>query len=278
MIVASLYNVLVVVIAAICSSLLHPAAAAIPPRYIFVFGDSYSTINFTQYSPEPTFDNPIGVHYPGNTTCGGPNWLGLLVQKNSPPNTIAYDFGATGATVNATVDAPGAPGNNFVDQVEKFQLSVGNPELENQAVSDWRESKNLFILWFGINDINLSSQKDITDSEANVVYNTVVQNYYFLMNSLYSAGARDFLLVTVPPFERSPLIQQAKGSNNITAIASRVPAFNTLMKNYIQPFMNFHPGSNITLFDSQPVFNYVLNDPQFYGAPDDICYDYSGYR
>lgn len=156
-------------------------------------GDSYSTTGFNPSGAQPASypANPIGnPALPGNTTDNGANWLGVVLSKHAPPDTLAYDYGAIGAVVNMSRLEPyGAPGQNFDDQVRMFFDGRAN----------WSSSPSVFVVWFGVNDVK---DYPLVDERAAMqpqsLYNDIMNDYFGQLSMLYQAGAREFLLLEVP--------------------------------------------------------------------------------
>ena len=163
-------------------------------------GDSYTTTEFdpliTNSQPGPFPTNPYGnPAYPGGTTCNGPNWLGRLITEHSPPNTLAYNYAAVGATINASIvteEASQIP--SFVNQTATFLQSVGSP----LSSVDWAQQQHILVIGFGGNDLTgIALNRTSTDVEQSLV-EELVEGYFGLLGDLYNAGARRYLLLSVP--------------------------------------------------------------------------------
>lgn len=139
--------------------------------------------------------NPIGnPDLPGKTTSGWLNWLGLLTLGYNKTLVLNYDFAKGGATVNNSI----VKSNNrpdFADQVAEFKGSIGSkPEY-----AKWTGDNALFAVWFGINDIGLSYAQGGENARIDKVHNSYFKN----LDALYKAGARNFVILTIPRKSRT---------------------------------------------------------------------------
>lgn len=68
--------------------------------------------------------------------------------------------------------------------------------------------------------------------------------------------ARNFLILGVPPTQRTPLITSF-GEDAVAEVANSISLFNVMLANYATSFTSLFPGANLVLFDTQPIFNEV---------------------
>ncbi|KDQ60958.1 carbohydrate esterase family 16 protein [Jaapia argillacea MUCL 33604] len=204
---------------------------------LVIFGASYCDVGFDRTSPHPTPERPLGVEYPGITYAepGEPNWVGHLVKKYSPCNKmLVYDYGTGGDKV------PGVK-----RQIEHHFLPTIASRPDH---APWKENNTLFITWVGIND---SSWIDIDEIPE------VVQTLFDLQGDLYGCGARNFLLVDIPPLHRKNKVglrQQMK-----------YETWNTNLRKGIIPFTTKYPEATAMIYSSWDTFNRVLDDPTSFG-------------
>jgi phospholipase/lecithinase/hemolysin len=80
------------------------------------------------------------------------------------------------------------------------------------------------------------------------------------LDELHSFGARSFLFLTVPPIDRSPLfIQQGRAVTSL--LASDIANYNSHLSATVKRFQTKHRDlDQVTLFDTQPVFNKLLDN------------------
>jgi phospholipase/lecithinase/hemolysin len=86
------------------------------------------------------------------------------------------------------------------------------------------------------------------------------------VDTLYQLGARDFLFLTIPPLERSPLYI-SMGDSGAAAMKALIDDYNTQLVTAATAFQQKHTGSNgrVTVFDTQPIFNIYLDQADTFG-------------
>ena len=159
----------------------------------------------------------------------------------------------------------------FTDQIQEFR------DVKNTA--SWNADNALFTVWFGINDIALNTALGLpleNGASATNRYDGVTRPYFDQLNILSQAGARDFLLFTLPPIDRAPIALQA-GPQTVANILTNVTAFNQVLRDEAQVFLNEHPSARISIVDTSIPFNQVLNSPTQNGAANASCDDSNGH-
>ncbi|GAA5876378.1 hypothetical protein JCM3774_005315 [Rhodotorula dairenensis] len=249
-----------------------------PPLYtsqidtIFAFGDSYSA---TGYDPDYGVDNIPGI---GKTTSGGYNWLQFLASTDLTQPVALYDFASIGAVVNDSViyDSPAAViGPHFQQQVAKWKqyFAIPGGSAVSSAKVKWKPNRALFTIWFGINDVGLEALllEDPVDKIPRIFGTISV-----LLNDLYTNGARNFLFLTIPPTERTPTLKAVEAIN-ITDYTSTSTLFNEALTSFAATIPLAYPTTHVTTFDTQSVFNDILDAPAAHGFSDStsFCSAYS---
>lgn len=107
-------------------------------------------------------------------------------------------------------------------------------------------------------------------------YDGVATPYFEQLNVLYKAGGRDFLIFTVPPIDRAPVAVKA-GYMTVANTLTNVSAFNQVLKDQVQVFLDGHDGSRISIVDTSIPFNKVLNNPSQYGVTNVTCENSDGH-
>ncbi|GAA5825875.1 hypothetical protein JCM3770_003087 [Rhodotorula araucariae] len=224
---------------------------------IFAFGDSYS---WNGYSPFLGVNNFPGY---GATSSGGYNWLQFLTTLGSRPINL-YDLAASGATTNNSVVSSAAV--DLVNQVGLWNdwFAPGTGEAITTAQAAWETNSTLFTVWIGINDVGngyLQGQ-DFTASLP-----AVFESYTRAIASLYTGGARNFLILGVPPTWRTPLVQ-SYGPQAVATYGNYVSQYNTELARLVGEFRTAYPDARFALFDTVPFFNQILDNPANYGIAD----------
>ncbi|KAF8886503.1 hypothetical protein BD779DRAFT_1529984 [Infundibulicybe gibba] len=230
---------------------------------LMIFGASYCSIRFdhTHYIPAHALE-PLGVPFPGITYNeeGLPNWVGHLITKYipsprfQPSGEQEEGYGEDTATLVYDYAVGGARVSGVRNQINSWFLpGVGkHPEW-----ASWTGKNALFFTWIGINDCAF-----VSDHEEGV------KQLFELQDTLYEAGARNFVFTDVPPINRSPA---ARGFSGELTTAS-CNNWNTNLRAGIAAFAQRHPDVTALCFSSAATFHRVLDDPVAHGFPlSDVC-------
>jgi phospholipase/lecithinase/hemolysin len=231
-------------------------------------GDSYTQTGFnaTIY-PVPSPSNPMGnPEWPGWTSCNGPNWIDLLTVTHNASLLLTYNMAVGGATVGQDLVPPWLltipP---LTQQVRNIFLPafVSEPRAAPSA-PNWKGDDSLFLIWIGINDVALygnwlsQHRKEHLLQDIMIVYSAVLW-------TLVKAGARNIVLLNVPPLERAPL-NTSRGKKQTDRQKEDVLAFNTgverIAANLKKEFAN--EGVNAWILDTYELFGNVMDDPTVY--------------
>ena len=80
-------------------------------------------------------------------------------------------------------------------------------------------------------------------------------------HQLYQSGARNFLILNVPPVNRAPLTT-ALGSSDIQLEASDITDFNNRIQTLASNLTDEYSDTTVFVYDTRTLFNQVLDDPQ----------------
>ncbi|KAF4968850.1 hypothetical protein FSARC_3816 [Fusarium sarcochroum] len=247
----------------------HAAQAASSIDYLITFGDSYSQTGFDVNGEKPSASNPLGnPPFPGWTAAGGANWVGSLVKEQNNSVVLSYNFAFGGATVDAKIVKPYADTVlSMVDQVNQFSNSIG----KKPDYAPWTASNALAGVWIGVNDVGNSYYL----SDADAVVDKAVARYFELLQVLYKAGLRKFVLLSVPPTNLSPLMIQ-QGSESNALLVKSIKLYNSRLTSKLSAFKKANSGVKAVLVDTSVAFNKAIQNPKEYGAPDATCYNADG--
>ncbi|KAF7160362.1 hypothetical protein CNMCM6106_007803 [Aspergillus hiratsukae] len=251
------------------STITSSTAAPTGLKYFIIFGDSYSQTGFNINSTKPSASNPLGnPSMPGWTTSGGLNWIGFLISKYNASLTLSYNFAYGGATTNASLVAPYTSNVlSFIDQVTEFTNSIAS----KPSYAPWTSKNTLVGVWMGVNDVGNSYWLSNIDE----LLIKIMDSYFGQLQILYNAGVRNYLLLSVPPINRSPLML-SQGSDATTAEAAMITKYNNLIATYLANFKSKNSGVTATVVDTQAPFNKALDNPAAYGATNATCYNSDG--
>ncbi|KAJ7481040.1 carbohydrate esterase family 16 protein [Mycena galericulata] len=215
--------------------------------FLFVFGDSYTTTGFNISAGVNSVD-------PGFTSSNGPNWVEALRDTYNVAGTKVFNLAYGGATIDSALVTPYLPTVlSVVDQVAQFKTFLAPKPLGAQ----WNSSNSLFAIWIGINDCGNSYGWTNTTQPA---FNKVLMNRLASqIEELYSFGARSFLFLTVPPINRAPLFLE-QGQSVTSLLASDIANYNAQLSETMTQFQASHKGFEATVFDTQPIFNTLLDE------------------
>ncbi|KAG8722613.1 hypothetical protein FRC08_017446 [Ceratobasidium sp. 394] len=205
-------------------------------QYMFIFGDSYSTVSWAPTTaPVPTPANPIGVEWPGVTSVGAlkPNWVGYMTNGFNVSNLLAFDYAISGNNITG-----------FIAQIQNvFMPSAG----QRPATSPWTADNSVFVSWIGINDLH-------EGEDMNGAINQIMQQ----QQNLYNLGARNFLIINMPPWDRSPMGAQIAG------LDVKVLAWNAQLVESALDFSVQHVDASTLVFSSWDTISTIINNPAFY--------------
>ncbi|KAM7192395.1 hypothetical protein V8F20_008855 [Naviculisporaceae sp. PSN 640] len=251
----------------------RPKAAWMLTKPVHSSGDSYSQTGFNINSTKPSASNPIGnPPLPGWTASGGYNWIGFLSAPqfnftSSNPNSplLTYNFASGGATTNASLVTPYAPTVlSFIDQVSQFTNSIAS----KPSYAPWNSENTLFGVWIGVNDVGNSWWLEDYDQ----LVDKIMDSYFGQLQILYQAGARKFLILSVPPIHLTPAVA-ANGPEVQANEARSINKYNTALASRLASFVQQNAGVDARLLDTWVPFNQALENPTRYGAPNATCYN-----
>ncbi|WDK22003.1 fungal cellulose binding domain-containing protein [Colletotrichum graminicola] len=239
------------------------------PKYFITFGDSYSQTGFNINSTKPSAQNPLGnPNLPGWTTSGGLNWVGFLLVQYNASLTYSYNLAYGGATTDASLITPYAPTVlSFIDQVSEFSRSLAS----KPAWAPWTAENTLVGVWMGVNDVGNAAWG--SNREALLVQ--VLGRYFDQLQILYNAGVRKFVLLSVPPTQKTPLMI-ANGADAGGQLSAAIKQYNELIISNLAAFEAENAGVTSWVVDTAPAFDEAINNPTAYGAPDATCYNENG--
>ncbi|KAF4615032.1 hypothetical protein D9613_003113 [Agrocybe pediades] len=230
-------------------------------RRLVIFGDSYSSVGIPDSIPDiesnkPTAKRPLGVEYPGRTYNEPdlPNWVGHFLSKYcSEPR---YNSVRGKKQVKSWIKSPllvhnFAQGGATVAGIERQVVDIFLPTLGKKPKwAPWTAEGTLFITWVGINDCGMSRDPSAS-----------LPKLFDLQEKLYLAGARNFLIVDVPPVHRSPAVPLDREATVLSVCTD----WNSHLRNECQKFSSTHDDATVLLFSAFQAFNTLLDAPETFG-------------
>lgn len=102
-----------------------------------------------------------------------------------------------------------------------------------------------------------------------------MNQYINQTQTLYDAGARNFLFLSVPPIQLTPAVL-AQGTPTVNAEAAAIKQYNAALKSRVAAFAVANPQAKTYLVDTTEPFMTALSNPTAYGARNATCFDASG--
>ena len=249
-----------------------PAAAG-PISALYVFGDSLSDNgNLSLIGATLGISVPNAPYAPGRATNGLTAAEVLAAQLGLPltpaltpgvgGNNYAVIGAATGAVPRSFDPAvPDGPDNIVSSYGITLPVATGmfNAQLPLflSTLTGPIDPDALFFIWGGANDLFMAPSTDTADDAA--------ENIQDMVSALYAAGARRFLVPSLPDLSLVP--------GGDPALGPLTSYFNALLIDKLSgPGML--PGMELLTFDTAEYFNKVVADPSNYGFTnvDDECY------
>jgi phospholipase/lecithinase/hemolysin len=226
-------------------------------KQLFIFGDSYTQTGFDPKAAQPSLSNPFGnPTYPGWTSSNGPNWVGFLTTTYNKSQILTYNLAYGGATVDSALVAPYAPTViSMKDQVQTQYLPIYG---SHPKAAPWTGESSLFAFFIGINDVGNSWWLNNA-----TLYDAIFSTYSGLLDQIYSTGARNFLFLSVPPVNLSPLILNQADDGYAKEYEGRVIAdWNARLANMTAQFKAKHTGVTTFIHDTNGLYTKVIQDPK----------------
>ncbi|MEM8614618.1 MAG: SGNH/GDSL hydrolase family protein [Cyanobacteria bacterium P01_H01_bin.105] len=271
---------------AISSCLIPLKAQAVSFTGLNIFGDSLSDSG-NLFNLTDTLLTPLGIPalppppY-AQVNSNGPIWVDnlgealglsptlatdLLLDPTTSPPTEGINFAFAGALSSDSHvlddDLPFLedflPG--FQDQIDAFtNLSATLPA----------DPEALYVVWIGANDYNdaLSAPASPGGSPIEQLPNTVTNNIISGLEQLSSLGAKEFLVVNLPPIGEAPFADflEAQTQQDVPTLFNQLSsAHNDLLSAKLNVFGQRQPDVNITTFDINTLFTDILSDPMSFG-------------
>ncbi|KAL8334183.1 hypothetical protein RB593_003724 [Gaeumannomyces tritici] len=238
-------------------------------KYFITFGDSYSQTGFNLSLAKPSPQNPLGnPNLPGWTSSGGLNWVGFLASQLNASATYSYNLASGGATTDRTLVQPYQPTvSTFVDQLGQF----GDSLAARPPWAPWTAASALAGVWMGVNDVG----NTFWSPGAGELMARVVGRYFDQLQLLYDAGVRNFVLLSVPPTQKTPLML-ANGPESGALLEKTIGLYNDLIASSLVPFKAKNAGVTSWVVDTAAPFNEAINNPKAYGARDAVCFGGDG--
>jgi phospholipase/lecithinase/hemolysin len=211
---------------------------------IVSFGDSLSDVgNF--YAASGGTVPPAAYGYVGGTFTNGMNWVQYLAKDLGVAAPTASINGGSNYAYGGAMTGTGTTSASFLGAT----LTVPNigQQISTYLGSNTPAAGQLFTIWGGANDFLNGGQTN---------YLVPVNNLVSEVETLYAAGARDFLLPNLPPLGSLP------GTSGLTAplpqeLNALSAAFNATLSYEMARLQSILSGAQIHILDVNSLFNNI---------------------
>jgi len=172
----------------------------------------------------------------------------LVDYTPHPPNILTYNFAITGASLTQALWppymlSPKSLNQPVEEQVSETFMGLCGPEADAQKCG-WKPETALFMFFGGVNDI-LSTFMLNTERAPD----RVIRRYRGSIARLYDDGARNFLLLNVPPIERIGVAGEDTAQKR-----ADVEDFNRLLRVMRNSLMREFTDMSVRLFDTNKLW------------------------
>ncbi|KAL9036548.1 MAG: hypothetical protein Q9214_006086 [Letrouitia sp. 1 TL-2023] len=211
----------------------------------------------------------FGASY--TTEADGPNFVTYLTTLYNSSTITTHNFAFSGAKVDQTATATNSQGksstNDLVHQISGPFSKFANPPTTSWGAGNgtaWTPSSTLFLSFFGINDVYTN---DAYESPAfnSTTLDAVFSSYETSLSALYDAGARNFLVINLPPLDLSPQFNGAisGGDGDATkteAVRTAIEAFNGRVPDLLDQLRGAHADASWQWYDLHELFERTIED------------------
>lgn len=215
---------------------------------VFVFGDSYTGTDFDPKKEQPSLGNPFGNPALPKSSSIDQKWIHYLTMTYNSSVIQTYNMASYGATMDGFV--------RFYHEHYMPYYGMAN----HTGAAGWNGTNSLFATFFGINDVRRCTDQPPTKDHFEEIYGSLFIIYGFLLEQLYTTGARNFLLLNIPPLDRMPFSR--KWGHPVPTRA--VSDWNTGLAYLASNLTHNHPDATVFQFDAHALFNQVMDDPKSY--------------
>jgi len=237
---------------------------------LVIFGDSltdpgnfYAAVGTTSKAPYSLIPNApyaIGGHHFSN----GRTWAEQLAESMSSPTSGLPALASPGHFTNYAVGGararPGASPTPYdlTTEVGQFLTDFGGRACPNAT----------YVIWIGGDDLRdaLEALPQTGIPGAAAIISAAVTSIGNNVTTLWSAGARNFLILDAPDVSNAPAVRLA-GPGAIGAGAFLSANFNSGLGQAIAELQAL-PGSHFARFDDNAVVSSIIADPAAFGLTD----------
>ena len=191
--------------------------------------------------------------------------LAISPSTTDPADGINFAFGGALSSDNNLTDAdlPALADNlsGLQEQVEEFSMIA-------DALPNTQNSLN--VISAGANDYfaALTSPESLGDLPIEQLPNVVTGNIISGLEQLNAVGAKDFIVMNLPPLEDTPFanfLDQQSEADVSSTIGQLTALHNQQLSQKIGEFSDRNPDTNVILLDANALFNEAADNPEVFG-------------
>ncbi|KAF7288527.1 Lysophospholipase A [Mycena chlorophos] len=240
-------------------------------RFVYAFGDSYTFVQGTNGFPNFSFVGDEAGYtteqaltsriIPKNTSSEGSNWIEYLTGcfEGTPffCKKQLWNFAFAGSDITgALLPLHHNYTTSLVEQVNQWATAAAKaiPHPRGETLTAW---------WIGINDTgDTLNNASITDFPA--FWQEEMVAYFDAVQLAHDNGLTTHLFINVPAEDRNPSSLGNSAASQAT-YKLHIEQFNSALDSSIRAFKASNPDAVIMTFDSNTLFNTILDNPEQYG-------------
>ncbi|CAF9910001.1 MAG: hypothetical protein ALECFALPRED_006129 [Alectoria fallacina] len=211
-------------------------------------GDSYSSTEFNPKNKQPSPTNPFGNPPLPKSSSIDQKWIHYLTLTYNSSVIQTYNMADYGATMDGFV--------RFYHEHFMPHYGISN----HSGAAGWNATNSLFTTFFGINDVRRCTDQPLTKDDCSEIFESLFTIYGFLLEQLYTTGARNFLILNIPPLDLMPFSR--KWGHPVPPRA--VSDWNARLAYLASNLTHAHPAATVFQFDTHALFTKVIDDPKSY--------------
>lgn len=191
------------------------------------------------------------------TDSSGPIWVDFLTYTYNKSLILTYDLASGGATVDSDLIAPTLAGvESLKDQVESEFIPT---YASKPHFVPWSATDTLFAVFIGINDVQATYTEYAKGNWTRM--DAALHEYAGLVDRLYRSGARNFLILNVPPLDKAP-INKELGAKAVEEAWAGVAAWNRRLNTMAEDLTSKYHDSLVFVLDTNKLFDAILYNPR----------------
>ncbi|OUM60162.1 carbohydrate esterase family 16 protein [Piromyces sp. E2] len=193
------------------------------------------------------------MKYSGKTVVGGKNWPLHLLDLH---NMTLWNFSMKGSVIDSRM----VPRDIFkTSLLNQYELYIKKMIKRGKFYNSWNSNDTLFSLWIGCNDIrfikrNYNNNKKIP--RLTLIFNIIIQNMFNTIEKMYKTGAKNFLILNIPPLDKAPL----NDSGKYNYYKYDVMHFNTSFNIKAEILAKKYKDINIIVYNTREEYEYIMNN------------------